>query len=812
MARFEVERDGRRFEVDAPDRETALRAVGINRRAPESFGEYAGGLARQAAQGLTFGFADEAEALARSVGGSDYGETLEQIRRENERFSERHPLVSTAANIVGGVPTLAFGPGAAAARWAQAARTLPTGERVAGTIGQQIRRSTALGSGVGAAYGLGSGEGGPGEQGNFADRIPTALTGAAFGGALGAATPPVANAISAGIRNLRSAPASGDPHYRVAAGMGDETLDDLANAAAFGTTNERVNRRTLDILGREMVRANGDRVTAAQETIRRIQAEHGVSRATAESNLRQLLRVHRDSDLMLGEYPAVSGSDRATRNMQAANVTDDMAGASREVGTQDLIDYVANSGTMASAQNVRNAIGNRAETLGDRTREIVGRLSPGQRTIEDVEDMLANVRRSGQADYDAVYRAPNGLGPDGQPVINQGRLFSGLNAAVQRALGRMRNMGGDQLDAMRQALDRFYIAPHQGVAGRVAAEQNVLAPRLGVPLLEEQLRQARRAFSEASINRAPRATLDEMRRDILDLSERLTLARREATVPNERALTTSLEAAQNARSAIRGQIEAVRRAGRTDIAGILQPLYDDITRVMERASPLWARANHRWAEMRLEEAATELGDAFSKRAGPRYREQLRQFRRLAPEAQDIVRVHFVQQMLDQIENAVRLGSQQNLGRLFSTGHTRDAIRTILGDDAAVEVARMIRDANVMARSQGMLRGSQTHRRGQVQQEQDADINTVVAATNFDWGNWRQAAFQRLREVWRERRNRAMGRTLATPMRDMPAVSEQIELMRRAAERVRQANAPRLPPASLRGALPFVGPLAPTGNR
>jgi hypothetical protein len=373
-------------------------------------------------------------------------------------------------------------------------------------------------------------------------------------------------------------------------------------------------------------------------------------------------------------------------------------------------------------------------------------------------------------------------------------------------------MGGDQLDAMRAALDRFFVARHQGVAGRAAAEQNVLAPSMAASMLREDLRLAQRALAEARINRAPRDVLAQMERGILDLKDGIATARRDASIFNRRTLTTSLEAAQNARSAIRGQIEAARRGGRTDIATILQPLYDDITRVMERASPLWARANRRWAEMRLEEVATELGDAFSKRAGPRYREQLRQFRQLAPEAQDIVRVHFVQQMLDQIENAVRLGSQQNLGRLFSTGHTRDAIRTILGDDAAVAVVRMVRDANVMARSQGMLRGSQTHRRGQVQQEQDADINAVVAATNFDWGNWRQAAFQRLQEIFRERRNRSMGRTLTTPMRDMPAVAEQIELMRRAAERVRQANEPRLPPASMRGVLPFVGPLAPTGNR
>jgi hypothetical protein len=471
---------------------------------------------------------------------------------------------------------------------------------------------------------------------------------------------------------------------------------------------------------------------------------------------------------------------------------------------------------------VRNAITQRAATLWERTRELIQRLSPprldannrvvGYQTIQDVDDMLANVRRSGQADYDAVYNAPGGLGPNGQPVVNQGVLYGGLSAAVRRALGRMRNMGGDQLTTMREAIDRFYIAPNQGVAGRAMAQAqpNPLAARMASELLPDQIAQIRLALNEARRQRAPRDVVDQLSRQADDLIEQLRLTRRSAEIPNERTLTVSLEAAQNARSAIRGQIQAARRQGRDDLAAILQPLYDDITRVMERASPLWARANNRWAEMRLEEVATELGDAFSKRAGPRYRQQLEQFQRLAPEAQDIVRVHFVQQMLDQIENAARLGGEQNVGRLFALAHTRNAIRTILGDDAALEVARLVRDANVMARSQGMLRGSQTHRRGQVQAEQDADINAVVSAANFDWGNWKQAAFERLRALLRERRNRVVGRTITTPMRDMPAVAENIERMRQAAQRVEESGRPRLPPAAMRGVLPFIGPLAPVG--
>lgn len=769
---------------------------------------YGGGLLRQAAQGLTFNAADEIEATLPFMreSGEDYNAAATRIRRGNERFSQENPVASFAANVAGGTPLLAFGPGAAAARWAMAARTLPTGARVAGPLRTQVARSAELGAGVGGAYGLGAGEG------NVAERIPGALQGAAFGGALGVAVPPVAQGIGAAWGRLQSARAGADPHARVAAGLGDQSVDDLANSAAFGTTNERINRRTLDILGQEMVRANGDRVAAAQAAIQRIQQEAGITEAQARANLRQLLAVHRGSDLMLGEYPAVAGSDRATRNMRPENVTDDMAAATTEPGTQTLMDYVANSGTMASSQNVRNAVGQRAATQGERTREVVEGLSPGGRTIQDVDEMLDNVRRSGRMDYDAVYRAPGGLGPDGQPVVNQGVLYSGLGLVVRRALNRMRNMGGDQLASMREALDRFYIAPQQGIAGRAAAQSqpNPLAARMAAELLPDRIAEVRLALNEARRQGAPRDAIDQLSRQADDLIEQLRLSRRDAAVPNERTLTTSLEAAQNARSAIRGQIQSARRAGRDDIATILQPLYDDVTNVMERSSPLWARANRNWAELRLEEVAEELGDAFAKRAGPRYRQQLEQFQNLAPEAQDIVRVHFVQQMLDQIDNAVKLGSQQNLGRLFALSHTRNAIRTILGDEAAVTVARLVRDANVMARSQQGLRGSQTHVRGQVQREQDADINAISSATNLDWRNWHQAAFDYLVGLIRERRNRTLGRTLTTPMRDMPAVAENVERMRQAAQRVEQANQPRLPPALNRGLLPFMGAVAPVG--
>lgn len=147
----------------------------------ETWGQYGTGLARHAAQGLTFSGADEIEAWLRSKLGSEgYDKAVERIRQENTQFAERHPVEAVAANVAGGVPLFALGPGAAAARWVAGARSLP------GVMG----RSAGLGAGVGAASGFGAGEGG------VAERLPSAGTGAALGAGLGAAIPPVVAGVS----------------------------------------------------------------------------------------------------------------------------------------------------------------------------------------------------------------------------------------------------------------------------------------------------------------------------------------------------------------------------------------------------------------------------------------------------------------------------------------------------------------------------------------------------------------------------------------------------------------------------------------
>src|SRR5262245_24518009 len=114
--------------------------------APESWGEYGAGLARQAlGQGLALGAGDGLEARARAIaGGGKYEDILADIRKQNAKFAERHPVQSAVANVAGGAPLFLVNPGAGAIRAIAAAKTLP----------QAALRSAGLGAGVGGIHGF----------------------------------------------------------------------------------------------------------------------------------------------------------------------------------------------------------------------------------------------------------------------------------------------------------------------------------------------------------------------------------------------------------------------------------------------------------------------------------------------------------------------------------------------------------------------------------------------------------------------------------------------------------------------------------
>jgi hypothetical protein len=577
-----------------------------------------------------------------------------------------------------------------------------TARAIGQTLGETVASAPgrAVAADVAAATGAGLGQEAA-HEGGFG---PIGQTVAGL--AAGAAPLAAGNLLARGTNAFQAARANADPYARVAKGLGDQTVDELANSVAVGTSrnDQTINRRVLDTLGDEMVKADGDRSVAIPATLQRLETEGGVTPATAQDQLRRIVNAQAENPLMLGEYPAVAAANAETRLQRPANISDEEAGAMTNPGTHRLIDYVANTGSMASSQNVKNAIGLRAQGLKQSTEDAVASMAPNARNIQDVAALMDSAEKQASAEYGVVHNTP--------ALTDNAKLHQGLQDIVDTQLNKAAGRSGEQAEALRKALDEFFIDLPNG--------QKIVMP--------------------------------------------------------------TLQMAQDMRGALRGIITRNKIAGNDHIVNTLQPLYKDVTQVMTDASPAWAKVNAKWADLNLAEVATDLGDAFAKQAGPKFREQMAQFQALAPEAQDIVRIHFTQQLLDKIENAAKLGGMANLGELFAKAHTRNMVREILGDDAAVKMARLVRDANVMARSRDMLKGSPTQPRQQMQQEQDRDINMISAAENFDWKNWRQAIFDSAKAFWRERRNKVMGKVITTPMRDTPAIAEHLQRMRQAQER------------------------------
>ena len=123
-------------------------------------------LIRTAAQGLSFGTADELEAFVRSkVGDRNYSENIEVIRGQVSKFAEENPKLALGAEIAGSLPT-AFAGGAGLAR-----------------LG--VKGAAKIAGLEGAAYAAGSAEG------DAVDRAKAA----AVGGVVGAGTGKLADAI-----------------------------------------------------------------------------------------------------------------------------------------------------------------------------------------------------------------------------------------------------------------------------------------------------------------------------------------------------------------------------------------------------------------------------------------------------------------------------------------------------------------------------------------------------------------------------------------------------------------------------------------
>lgn len=153
---------------------------------------------RAAAQGLTFGFADELEAALRtgSISNQQYTQLRDQLRAQQKQFGADYPNVATPIEIAGGVAM----PVGALNLLKGASAGVQTGVTGTGLAGQ-MTRGAVVGGATGALTGAGTATDDVGQQ-----TLNTGLAGAVLGGTV----PVVIKGAGSLIRNVLNASGIGE--------------------------------------------------------------------------------------------------------------------------------------------------------------------------------------------------------------------------------------------------------------------------------------------------------------------------------------------------------------------------------------------------------------------------------------------------------------------------------------------------------------------------------------------------------------------------------------------------------------------------
>jgi hypothetical protein len=190
--------DGKLYNVEAPDAESAVAALHGSGQAPSSTApvEDKGALSvdnvvRSLANGITFGGADRLAAFMGSktgVGGDagDYEGNLAKQRDLTNAYAAEHPVANAAGNIVGNVGGMA-----AAATIPGVAAALPD---AAPTMLGKIGQGAAAGAGVGAIQGANEAP----DWSNVGETVNSTTRGAGAGAIFGSGFPLVAKGVGKG--------------------------------------------------------------------------------------------------------------------------------------------------------------------------------------------------------------------------------------------------------------------------------------------------------------------------------------------------------------------------------------------------------------------------------------------------------------------------------------------------------------------------------------------------------------------------------------------------------------------------------------
>lgn len=531
----------------------------------------------------------------------------------------------------------------------------------------------------------------------------------------------------------------------------DADVGTFANQVATGSSryDQAINRRTFDVLGEEMARTPQNRVDATRRTIDRLVSEYGVAPSTARDQFLRLSNVNRDSELFLGEAPAAALGNSAIRSARPENVDLDAARQISDAGTHWQLDTLAN-GSGQSATTIRNAVSGRALEQPQVMSDVIDSIAPINPTVGGgghpmtIEDTPALIEAGRQAARQAYARAEQNQQP-----FND-RLENVLDTWYRRYNGQQ----SAHADAVRSATDVFRnevplsVDPNTGepVGTAMVAIGALPPPGQAGPL---------RDF----INR--RGQLNDMIDKSLD------------QFGQPLALTRDL-------TRLKGNIDSA--------VGV--------------SNPDWRTANRQWADMKLEQVAQRLGDALSTKAGPQFRQQVNEFDNLAPQAQDIVKVHFLQKLKDKLEN---LGDNHDVSKIFNSEHVRMMVREMFGPNEAIRLTKAVRDAAIATKTNRMMGGSPTQPRQARQAAMDAETGIIAAVDQASLHGARNAILKWAAQKASESRRSALAEIATTPLRDTAEVARHVNLARQAQARQQQLAQPvEWPTAMSGGAASVVG--------
>lgn len=369
-------------------------------------------VARQAGQGLTFGFGDEiidapTALIVAAMTGQKFGDVWKEARgmtrRDIAKDWKEAPVTSLISNIAGSIPFALSAPAKALGNWAR-------GNSMAGAV----LKSGAVGAGYGAIGGAGSASGG--EDDTLVQALLNRLGGAGIGAAIGA---PLGAASGAAIRAL-------SPPTANYTKVGKQVAKQQTSKAEQFIAQQLAERPDL------------------KEQLARAEAMNTASKNTG-------------IDLTLAEKLARSGSEPLLAQQAKIGQSPQTAGAMEAL-------YAARSGTRDVSGQIDDALMRK-----------VAELSPYAQSYDDVAQSLIKSGQSASGRitkklvteasplYDEAYKAvipPDSLilkNPVIQSALNNARgnpaYASSMEKAFQGGSVKLKDNSIQVLDAVKRQLD-----------------------------------------------------------------------------------------------------------------------------------------------------------------------------------------------------------------------------------------------------------------------------------------------------------------------------------------------------------------------